>query len=315
MEFLHEPNECLIIGLVGAVGGRLKSLSNILKSILNSEFNYEVHEIRVSQLFLEPEVNLENKNQYERYEILMDVGNELRKKNHTGYIAHKVVKHIHFEKKKSENKRKAFIINSLKHESEIKALRDIYGKNFFQISLYESPEVRNDVLINDIGMTVEQAGKLMERDEGEKNDYGQHTRDAFHLADYFIKFDNKNNNQIKNSCSRFLELIFGNPYRTPTFNEFAMYMAFTSSLRSADLSRQVGAVLARDRNIIATGANDIPKFGGGQYWPEYDNNSGSIDDIDGGRDYKRGNGFDSNEKEREEIINEIFNKVTNHFES
>ena len=107
MEFLHEPNECLIIGLVGAVGGRLKSLSNILKSILNSEFNYEVHEIRVSQLFLEPEVNLENKNQYERYEILMDVGNELRKKNHTGYIAHKVVKHIHFEKKKSENKRKA----------------------------------------------------------------------------------------------------------------------------------------------------------------------------------------------------------------
>ena len=28
-------------------------------------------------------------------------------------------------------KRKAFIINSLKHDKEIKTLRDIYGKNFW----------------------------------------------------------------------------------------------------------------------------------------------------------------------------------------
>lgn len=49
---------------------------------------------------------------------------------------------------------------------------------------------------------------------------------------------------------------------------------YLSSLRSADLSRQVGAVISKDRNIISTGANDIPKFGGGQYWPEFDEETG-----------------------------------------
>ena len=49
-----------------------------------------------------------------------------------------------------------------------------------------------------------------------------------------------------------------------------MFMAFASALRSADLSRQIGAVIAHDNEIIATGANDCPKSGGGLYWPEYD---------------------------------------------
>ena len=35
---LNEKNEFLVIGLVGAVGSRLKPLSNILNSILIDEF-------------------------------------------------------------------------------------------------------------------------------------------------------------------------------------------------------------------------------------------------------------------------------------
>jgi hypothetical protein len=38
-------------------------------------------------------------------------------------------------------------------------------------------------------------------------------------------------------------------------------MAFASSLRSADLSRQIGAVIARRNEIIATGANAAPSLG------------------------------------------------------
>jgi deoxycytidylate deaminase len=41
-----------------------------------------------------------------------------------------------------------------------------------------------------------------------------------------------------------------------------MFMAFSSALRSADLSRQVGAVIAKNGDLIASGANDVPKFGG-----------------------------------------------------
>lgn len=310
---LNEKNEFLVIGLVGAVGSRLKPLSNILNSILIDEFNYKVEEIHISKEFLERNNEI-YENQFDRYKTLMDHGNELRREFNNNYLALKVVNLIAQKRKESSGiKRIAFIINSLKHDEEIKFLREIYNKNFYQISLYESKEIREDVLINGIGMTSEQAIKLMERDEGENNDYGQHTRDAFHLADYFIKFDNKTNEHIKNSCKRFLNLIFGHPYITPTANEFSMYMAYISSLRSADLSRQVGAVISKDRNIIATGANDIPKFGGGQYWPEYNEKNGEIYDIEYGRDYQIG--FDSNQIEKQKIINEISEKIIHEFNS
>ncbi|MFO2375906.1 cytidine deaminase, partial [Pseudomonas aeruginosa] len=75
---------------------------------------------------------------------------------------------------------------------------------------------------------------------------------------------------LKAQLWRVIDILFGQPYVTPTFDEYAMFMAFSASLRSADLSRQVGAVLTRDEGIISTGANDVPKAGGGLYWPELD---------------------------------------------
>jgi len=85
----------------------------------------------------------------------------------------------------------------------------------------------------------------------------------------------------------YFNVLFGHPYETPTFDEYAMFIAFSAALRSADLSRQVGAVIARNNEIIGTGANDCPKYGGGLYWPEYDPNTHLIQDTSDGRDYKR----------------------------
>ena len=70
---------------------------------------------------------------------------------------------------------------------------------------------------------------------------------------------------MANTLQRFLDLIFSDPYKNPTFDEFAMFMAFNSSVRSSDLSRQVGAVLSRDNHILSVGCNDVPQFGGGLY--------------------------------------------------
>lgn len=86
-----------------------------------------------------------------------------------------------------------------------------------------------------------------------------------------------------------------------------MFMAFSASLRSADLSRQVGAVLTKNKNIISTGANDVPRAGGGLYWAEYNDNCTEIVDANNGRDYKRR--YDSNAKEKENIIDEIIQSV------
>ena len=82
-----------------------------------------------------------------------------------------------------------------------------------------------------------------------------------------------------------------------------MFMAFNSSVRSGDLSRQVGAVISKNKQIISTGANDVPSFGGGLYWAEPDIKTGKRNDFPDGKDYKRG--IDSNKNTQNEIIQEI----------
>lgn len=108
---------------------------------------------------------------------------------------------------------------------------------------------------------------------------------------------------------RFLELIFSHPYKNPTFDEFAMFMAFNSSVRSGDLSRQVGAVISRDTQIIATGANDVPKSGGGLYWAEVNEETGKVEDQPDGKDYTREG--DSNKHAQSVIIQEIATNLLN----
>jgi Cytidine and deoxycytidylate deaminase zinc-binding region len=119
------------------------------------------------------------------------------------------------------------------------------------------------------GFSKEKVTNLMLRDEDGHLRHGQRVADTFHLADFFVRLDG-NNDVLKNGIWRILDILFGNPYKTPTFDEYAMFLAFAAALRSADLSRQVGAVIAKNTEIIATGANDCPRFGGGLYWPEFD---------------------------------------------
>lgn len=77
-----------------------------------------------------------------------------------------------------------------------------------------------------------------------------------------------------------------------------MFLAYAASLRSADLSRQVGAVAVSARGeVIATGANDVPKHGGGLYWP------GAADQ----RDHVRG--ADSNKVVIDEIVGDIIDRL------
>ena len=107
-------------------------------------------------------------------------------------------------------------------------------------------------------------------------------------------------------------MIFGHPYITPTIDEHMMYMAYTYSTRSADLSRQVGATICnKSRDIIGLGSNDVPRFGGGPYWPHdkkdwrdyrYIQDEWKNDDLPQNRSKK---GEDTNQVNRDQIIEKI----------
>jgi cytidine deaminase len=59
------------------------------------------------------------------------------------------------------------------------------------------------------------------------------------------------------------------PWITPTAEEQAMFTAYGASLRSGDLSRQVGAaILDPFGDLLAVGCNEAPKVGRGLYGPE-----------------------------------------------
>lgn len=306
----HDGNSELVIGLVGAVGTDMDNIKSAIQDRLKA-FQYTTEEIRISSDIISVVRNIpESHSVYENISHLMTEGNNIRRIcEDNAILARFVAARINQKRNKYESQegivskpsfRKAYIVNSLKHPDEVKMLRDIYTNGFYLIGIYADESRRLDYLTNNKLIEYENAKKLIERDSEEKDEWGQHTRDTYELSDFFINYKGSVD-KINQDLWRILDLMFGNPYITPTFDEYAMFMAFSASLRSADLSRQVGAVLTKNRNIVSTGANDVPAFGGGLYWPEYTDSG--IKDRDNGRDYKLGH--DSNVKERNAIIDDI----------
>jgi deoxycytidylate deaminase len=305
-EYELDRDSELVIGLVGAVGTDLDTVIKILKEKLVI-FEYATEEIKVSSDIISNLVEIRHpQNNYERISQLMTEGNRIRRETGDFSILGKAAAARISEVRTKANggeaplRRRAFIISSLKHPEEVQALRKIYSNGFFLIGVYADETRRREYLTRNKDITEDKAKILIDRDADETEKSGQHTRDTYHLSDFFINYDG-NHDRFQNDIWRTVDLIFGKPFVTPTFDEFAMFMAFSASLRSADLSRQVGAVVARNETIVATGANDVPKYGGGLYWPEYDKNE--IKDRPNGRDYVRGG--DPNVLERQKIIEEI----------
>ncbi|WP_235845382.1 anti-phage dCTP deaminase [Morganella psychrotolerans] len=307
----------IVIGLVGAVGVDLNQVIDNLKDQFNF-FSYNIKMIKISEhviSVLSSEFDAPPK-RCDRVNYLIEKGNTLREKTKdNAFMAKAVAANISFyrninkKKAKKDNPlgRVAFIISSLKTPDEVHELRKIYSDGFFLIGVYSSESLRLSELTKK-NMTEEEAEELIDRDSDESHKYGQKTRDTYHLSDFFINYDGSPS-KLSNDTKRIIDLIFGHPYITPTFDEYAMFMAFSASLRSADLSRQVGAVVTNDNQILSTGANDVPAYGGGLYWPEYNIDNKKIEDYQDGRDYIRG--FDSNKNEQTNIIDSIIDDLEN----
>ncbi len=193
-----------------------------------------------------------------------------------------------------------FLIDSLKRPEEVEQLRLTYSAGFILIGVHAEKECRERHLVNDLGMTKKDADDLLERDgEESKLPHGQRLNKTFHLADFFVSAT-ASHDRLRGDIQRVVEVLFGNPFVTPTFDEYAMFLAYAAALRSADLSRQVGAVMTREREVLSTGANDCPRSGGGLYWQERGPGPEPYFDEPQGRDYTRKE--DSNRVKQLEMI-------------
>jgi deoxycytidylate deaminase len=202
----------------------------------------------------------------------------------------------------------AYIIRQIKRPEEVKLLRNIYGKQFILISAFASEEDRIALISEKIKRTLPLTTKqskilafaeaLALKDASEDtDDYGQHLRDAFHLADVFV--DGLAVAPMRAKIDRFINALFGLNDISPTKTEFGMYAAKAASLRSADLSRQVGAaIFSGDGELITQGCNEVPKAFGGNYWnaeePDF-------------RDIKMGS--DPNDILKREVLRDILERL------
>lgn len=306
MYHINEKPE-LIIGLVAPVGVDLDTIEQNLMDYLR-HFSYTANVIHLSKLIKNIEgleTELSEESEFARINTYMTAGDEARDKAERGDILSLLaVNEIYSsrEQKQPVLNSTAHILRSLKHPDEVELLRNVYGEGFYLVSVFSSWTKRLEYFERK-NISKADAEYLINRDESEEFDLGQQTREVFHLADVFIDADKPN---LGEQISRCLDIIFGYPYYTPTKDEYAMYLAFAASVRSGDLARQVGAVISSsDGEIIATGANDVPCFGGGLYWIDHAEKDN--------RDYKKG--VDTNTAYKNEIILELMEKIYKGFEN
>lgn len=202
----------------------------------------------------------------------------------------------------------AYVIRQLKRPQEVELMRSVYGKQFVLISAYGSITDRKRLLeiglkrslpLNtsdvDIGC---RADELMHRDQIEEDDkFGQNLRDTFHRADVFI--DGMNKQAMSAMINRFIECLFGRADVAPTKAEYGMYAAKSASLRSSDLSRQIGAaIFSVDGELITQGCNEVPRAFGGTYWDQEEPDH---------RDVKIG--YDPNDIHRKEVVRDFLERL------
>jgi cytidine deaminase len=279
--------------------------------------HYDCRTIRLSQLLHElPNYEALPMNPVDvRIFAHMDAGDEFRSKLQNGSaLGVMAVGAIREERKQrtgdSDTRfpRCAYVLQSLKHPDEVNALRSIYGAGFVLLAVYSPRDSRLKNLAQEIAQSHHSfdssafegtAVCLIRRDEADVGNrlFGQNVRDTFPQADVFV--DASNHEELKASLDRFVELLFGYPFHTPTRDEFGMFHARASALRSAALGRQVGAAIATDNGeVIAVGANEVPKAGGGLYW------AGDIEDA---RDFTKRS--DTNTRKKRDLLADVLERL------
>ncbi|WOJ90271.1 anti-phage dCTP deaminase [Methylocapsa polymorpha] len=280
-----------------------------MATILNCDFHYETHKIRVSKLINDNCSKIGeqavNDSDSERIEKLQKYGNELRAKFGNNILSEYAIEIIHGARENdelAENVRKCWIIDSLKHPEEAAVLNEVYGDCFWLIAVFAPEDVRLKRL-KDLHSNLSYIEQIKKTDFDEGSDVGQSVKDVLPYADMFIRNDKFNKVSLEASVRRFLDLIFGIGINTPTRHESAMLAAEAQSARSACLSRRVGAIIiSAEGEQIGQGCNDVPKYHGGIYESE--------PHVDDNRCYNWVGQICHNDKHKEIIYDQI-EKIVN----
>lgn len=300
------PFSELVFAFVYPVGTNADPVVAAFKNYLG-QYGYDAREFRISNQLrsLELGISFDDSSPFGKRDALIKAGNKARElAKDDGILAVMAVSEFASQRELDEQQRPkatmrtAHLVRSLKRPEEVALFREVYKSGFYLIGIANDDDSQMAYLTSELGITEIQAKSLIERDQNEQVPSGQRTRDTFYLADVFVQ---ANEERYKNQIDRFLELVFGHPFITPLREEHAMFLAYASAARSAQLGRQVGAAIATpDGEVLAVGMNEVPSPRGGVYWEGDDGDS---------RDHTRP--VDSNAEQRNLIVRSIQSNLTN----
>lgn len=295
----REQSSLLVIGMAGRIGSGVSFVRDkILQSLRTFDYNVDIVDVTALMEKLQKQLGddvleeidddlekcqeVAGNNAAERVRKFQLLGNAFRRiyGNQilaalavTGFISQDIN-----TPGMSDTKRKAYVVDSLKHPEEVNLLRYVFGNQFWLVGVVSSDLTRFNRLKQRKGfsesiftfLSEEDAKGIDARDLTGNHSLksGQETVKTVVEADYFFANDYATKDEIEADAARLSRLMFGIQVVSPTENEVGMNAAYQASLRSACLSRQVGAaIVAATGELLSTGHNDVPKVGGGLYGP------------------------------------------------
>lgn len=215
-----------------------------------------------------------------------------------------------------DQEKRAYLIDSIRHPAETNLFRRAYGNSFALVGVVCREDVRRERILGkylnrqqlQVQEKVDAVDAFIARDADDSSaSHGQHVTAAFHEADFFI--DNTEDDEpdekgiLEDSLSRLVALVTHSRIIRPRIEETAMHHAHSARVRSACLSRQVGAALVgADGTVVSTGTNEVPRAGGGVYGEHF---AGAHTAEDHRCAFRSGEKICSSNVEQNRIIDEL----------
>lgn len=248
----------LIIGLTGSFGS---GCSTLMKALITQDFEgYSLSDI-VWEKWRED--NKGKKDEEAKREELQDIGNKLRKDKGNEILALKIYERAEVDK----NDKKNLVFDSIRNTAEINFFRDNFPSRFYLIAVECPREMRyNRVKEKQYDPHGKNQNDFENDDERDRNEegfeHGQQVQRCVDDADitilnhHDIPDDNLQIKKLSEIIIKHIELLSGD-LRPPDPEEYFMSLAYTASLKSKCIKRQVGAVIVDKRGrVLGVGCNE-----------------------------------------------------------
>lgn len=342
---ISEASNELIFAVVGQIGSGTSAVADAFKHILEEQKPSIPTTIIKARDVIEAWAKGAGKaipardgvSSIQTAEVLQDLGDEMRSTDHSAVAraligkireARAFAMQVDIEEGKPvipDGKTRAYILDSLRHPAEVNLLRHIYQDAFVLIGVVCDRDTREERLNKKLNTPLQKdLDAFMKRDEKAIPKHGQQVAKTFHLSDFFVdntpdrftysetgeKLSENPEWEINDRLSRLVKIVTHAGVERPEVSETAMHHAYSAQMRSACLSRQVGAALIdANGNLLATGTNEVPKAGGGVYGEVLDGANGGAIPLDH-RCVYRPDKFCSSTKEQNELIEDIIRGVS-----